>query len=99
MKEEAEDFLSEILPLIGPTNSSNSQDESTSADVSTVCQNLEALADWAASLKKEGRMHEVSQVHHDDIDHEFILFMRNAGATDYAHWYHMPGKACNRYLF
>ena len=68
MKEEAEDFLSEILPLIGPTDSSNSQGESTSADVSTVCQSLEALADWAASLKNKGRIHEVSQLHHSDID-------------------------------
>ena len=99
MKEEAEDFLGEILPLIGPSNSSSTQSESTSADVSTVCQSLEAMADWTASLKNEGRMHEVSQLHHNDRDHEFISSVHNAGAADYAHWYHMPGKVCSRCLF
>ena len=101
LKEEAEDFLGEILPLIGPSCSSNTQSEPTSADVSTVCQNLEAVADWAASLKNEGHMHEVSHaiLHHSDSEHGFISSMHNAGAADYAHWYHVPGKVCSRCLF
>ena len=99
LKEEVEDFLGEILPLIGPSSSSNTQSESTSADVSTVCQNVEAAADWAASLKNEGHMHEVSQLHHNESVHEFILSVHNAGAADNAHWYHVPGKVCSKCLF
>lgn len=78
---------------------SDHQSEPTSADVSAVCQNLEAVADWAASLKNEGHVHKVSHLHHSDSEHGLISSMHNAGAADYAHWYHVPGKVCSRCLF
>ena len=58
-----EDFLNNILPLIGSaTESSNSQTESMTAEISTVCKTLETLAAWAARKKSEDHMNEVSQL-------------------------------------
>lgn len=51
----------------------SSQAETTSDDnINTVCKSLEAVATWAASLKSEGNMLEVSKCYTIFSDIEFM---------------------------